>query len=119
MSQSRLRKRPAVNYLDDLRLPRVRRPKIKAASPDCLHPLRVVDEDEVRQLVEVHYEGYSTSYDEWRAKDDIVDLHSGDETDHGNGDKFSEDTLDAGSLISPFNLYRKLVVGIKASLTSG
>ena len=119
MSQSRLRKRPSVNYLDDLRLPRVRRAKIKAASPDRLYPLRVVDEDEVRQLVKVHYEGYSTSYDEWRAKDDIVDLHSGDETGHGDGDTFSEDTLDACSLISPFNLYRELVVGIKASLTSG
>ena len=92
MSQSRLRKRPAVNYLDDLRLSRVRRTKIKAAPPDRLYPLRVVDEDEVRELVKVHYEGYSTSYDEWRAKDDIVDLHSGDETGHGDGDTFSEDT---------------------------
>ena len=116
MSQSRLRKRPAVNYLDDLRLPRVRRTKIKAASLDRLYPLRVVDEDEVRQLVKVRYEGYSTSYDEWRAKDDIVDLHSGDETGHGDG---SEDTPEVGSLISPFNLYRELVVGIKVSLTSG
>ena len=93
MSQSRLRKRPAVNYLDDLRLSRVRRTKIKAAPPDRLYPLRVVDEDEVRELVKVHYEGYSTSYDEWRAKDDIVDLHSGDETGHGDGDTFGENTL--------------------------
>ena len=64
-----------MNYLDDLRLPRARRAKIKTASPDHLYPLRVVDEDEVRQLVKVHYEGYSTSYDEWRARDDIVDFN--------------------------------------------
>ena len=52
-----------------------------------------MDEDEVRELVKVHYEGYSTSYDEWRAKDDIVDLHSGDETGHGDGDTFGENML--------------------------
>ena len=78
-----------------------------------------MDEDEVRELVKVHYEGYSTSYDEWRAKDDIVDLHSGDQTGHGDGDTFGENTPEAGSLICLFNLYRELVVGIKASLTSG
>ena len=52
-----------MSYLDDLRLPRARRVKLKAASPDRLYPLRVVDEDEVRQIVKVHYESYSTSYD--------------------------------------------------------
>ena len=112
MSQSRLRKGPVVNYQDDLQLPRARRAKIKAALPDRFYPLRGVDEDEVRQLVKVHYEGYSANYDEWRAKDNIVDLHSGDETGHGHGDTFSEDTPEAGLPISPFNLYRELVVGI-------
>ena len=62
-----------MNYLDDLRLPRARRAKLKAASPDRLYPLRVMDEDEVRELIKVHYEGYSTSYDEWRARGHITE----------------------------------------------
>ena len=39
----------AVNYLDDLPLPRARRSRIKAASPDHLYPLIVVEDDDERQ----------------------------------------------------------------------
>ena len=117
---SRLRKRQAVNYLDDLPLPKARKAKVKEASPDHLYPLRVVEEDEERQLVKVHYEGYSTSYDEWRARDEIVDLQPDDET--GREDDDAVEDTDAGpgiASILPFNLYHELMTGIKAALTSG
>ena len=117
---SRLRKRQAVNYRDDLPLPRARRAKIKAVSPERLYPLRVVEEDEERQLVKVHYEGYSSCYDEWRARDGIVDLQPDDKT--GGEDDDAVEDAETGSLgvapILPFNLYHELVVGIKGSLTS-
>lgn len=99
MSQSRLRKIQAVNYLDDLPLPRTRRSRVKEASPDHLYPLLVV-QDEQRQLVKVHYEGYSTSYDEWRPRDEIVDLQPDDITGRED-DEVAEDT-DTGPGIASF-----------------
>ena len=64
----------AVNYLDDLPLPSARRSRIKATSSDHLYPL-IVEEDDERQLVKVHYKDYSTSYDERRSRDEIVEQY--------------------------------------------
>ena len=72
-----------------------------------------------QRIVKVHYKGYSTCYDEWRARDNIVDLQPDDET--GSEDDDAVEDTDAGSGIAPilpFNLYCELVVGIKGSLTS-
>ena len=93
---------------------RARRTRVKTASPNHLYPLRVVEEDEERKLVKVHYEGYSANYDEWRPRSEIIDLQPDDETGRKD-DVVAEDT-DAGQRIAPlilsFNLHHELMVGI-------
>ena len=109
-----------MNYLDDLSLPRARRDKTKAVSPDRLYPLRVVEEDEERQLVKVHYEGYSATYDEWRPRDEIIDLQLDSETGREDNDAVENCGTDVfPAQILSFNLNHELMVGIKAALTSG
>ena len=116
MTLSRLRKRKSVNYWDDLVLPR-ERVKIEPAPPDQLYPLIVIDEDEERQLVKVHYEGYSSRYDEWRPKDDIVNLDAG-EGDANDDVAPTSEVLESGP-VSPFNLYQELLINIKTALAGG
>ena len=114
-----LRKRKAVNYSENLPLPRAARVKIKPAPPDHLYPLSVVEEDDERELVKVHYEGFSSKYDEWRAKNDIVDLQPASDDDAASQDDgdSAEDTSSDTRLILPFSLYHELLIEIKASLT--
>ena len=40
--------------------------------PDNLYPIQVVDEDLTR--FKVHYVGFSSSDDEWKVKEDVVDI---------------------------------------------
>lgn len=57
-----------------------------------LYWLTVVEEDQEKGLVKVHYVGYENKYDEWRLKEDIVDIHeevsdsSSDESHEGDFD---------------------------------
>ena len=58
-------------------LPRAKR--VKPTPSDQLYLLSVVEEDDDRKMVKVHYEGFSLKYDECRAKKYIVDLQPDDD----------------------------------------
>ena len=65
-----LRKKEWKHYkqLSDLQLPRLR------AAKDKLYELEIVEENVLTQRVKFHYIGYGSEDDEWRDKDEIVDL---------------------------------------------
>ena len=74
--------------------------------------MRVVEDEQ--QLV--HYEGYFISYDEWRARDEVVDLQPDDELAVR---MMTQWRTDAGPGIAPvllFNLYHELVAELKLPL---
>lgn len=66
-----------------------------------LFPIEVIDENSTHYRV--HYVGYSTSYDEWKEKGDIVSI-----TD--------EDADDQEPMIKRFSLYGELATKIKQAL---
>ena len=70
-----LRKKERKDYkqLSDFQLPRLRAAKDKLK----LYELEIVEEDVLTQRVKVHYIGYGSEDDEWRDKDEIVDLLPG------------------------------------------
>ena len=70
--------------------------------PDNLYPIEVVDEDLTR--FKVHYVGFSSSDDEWRVKEDVVDI--------------SEDFGGPERIIQKFSLYKELAARIKSALNS-
>lgn len=79
----------------------------KSSTEESLFPIRVIDEDSERY--KVHYVGYASKYDEWKGKDEIIDLDNYD-----NDDQELENTYTVR-----FSLYRDLAIRIKAALTSG
>ena len=84
---------------------------------DHLYPLVIIDEDKECQLVKVHYEGYPSKYDEWRPKNDILDLEAS--KDDANDDIAPTSAVLESEPVSTFNLYQKLLINIKAALTGG
>lgn len=90
---------------------------MKQVPPDHLYPLRIVEEDDEQQLVKVHYEGFSSRFDEWRAKNDIVEI-STYESEVDNEEDPANIESEPDGPISPFNPYHELLVNIKSSLTS-
>ena len=70
--------------------------------PDNLYPIEVVDEDLTR--FKVHYVGFSSSDDEWKVKEDVVDI--------------SEDFGGPERIIQKFSLYKELAARIKSALNS-
>ena len=84
---------------------KVRKSKKRRQEPD-LYEVEVVEECSTK--CRVHYIGYDNCYDEWKDKDDIVDL-SGP----------CDDPKTASSHPIPrFSLYNELSVRIKSSLNS-
>ena len=65
-----------------------------------LYVIEVIEEDSTR--CKVHYIGYDSSFDEWKSKDDIVEL--------------GDDELDRP--IERFSLYNELSIRIKTTLNS-
>lgn len=51
----------------DLRLP----PRVKE-KPNKLYEIEVIAEDHEQELVKVHYVGYSSEYDEWKQRSEVV-----------------------------------------------
>ena len=90
---------------------------MKQIPPDHLYTLRIVEEDDEQQLVKVHYEGFSSKFDEWRAKNDIVEISSY-ESEVDNEEDPADIESEPDGPISPFSPYHELLVNIKSSLTS-
>ena len=101
----KLRQGQKKNYKDlaDTKLPRARR-SVKQ-STDKLYAVEIVESNEDR--VKIHYTGYSSKYDEWRAHEDIVEPSS---SEHCSG-HFEP--------YKPFDDHMQLAYAIKSSLFSG
>ena len=107
-----LRQTHRVNYKklsDGVQLPKLTTQKTRTSvDEDQLYAVKIVDEDSMRYRV--HYVGYSHAFDEWKQKEDVVNLEedAGDDvephTEHPSRERFT--------------LYRELATRIKASLSS-
>jgi len=90
-----------------------------------LFRLEIVDENARNETVKVHYIGYSSRFDEWRAKIDVVDL-SDDINTVPEGSELADNVedmscLDSGpfsAVLKPFSLYEELAYKIKCLLLS-
>ena len=101
--------------LADVKLPRSRKKsshgtRIVEDGNDELYRLNIVDEDVNNSLVKVRYIGYSSDFDEWRARDDIVEL-SDSESD-------SDSKQRPSGTIQRFCLFEELTLRIKELLIS-
>ena len=82
------------------------------SNSDELYRLRVVDEDDA--MVKVRYIGYSSDFDEWRRKDDIVELSDDESSSKSDGGSRQRSL---GSL-QRFCLFEELALRIKELLIS-
>lgn len=112
-------KRPNYRELADVKIPkRVRsniKKKVTGSSTSKLYRLRVLDKDEENSRVRVRYIGYSSEFDEWRRKEDIVNLEDDDSSDIIS--PFSRPQLPVPT-ITEFCLYKELSFKIKSLLYS-
>lgn len=76
--------------------------KAKTKPDKNLYPIEVVDQDLTR--FKVHYVGFSSSHDEWKDREDVVDI--------------SEDSGGPEGIIQKFSLYYELATRIKSALNS-
>lgn len=112
-----LRERPKPNYKEPTessiyKLVSERPPKrLKPSKEPDIYPIEVVEEDSTQ--VKIHYIGYSARYDEWKAKEDIINI--GDDDPDPN----PEDPGPGSVITARFSLYQELVSRIKAALNSG
>lgn len=83
---------------------------------DKFYRLKVIEEDETRGWVKVNYMGYSSQYDEWRPKSDIIDLSEPKEVENSQ-DGVGED-VSIPFPKRPFNLFEDLATKIKFQLVS-
>ena len=92
MAQRPKRSVPRRDYasLADLKLPRIKKsnnhstPRLSDSEGEAngeLYRVEVVEENTATSQVKVRYIGYSTSFDEWREKEEIVDLSDSDSED--------------------------------------
>ena len=102
----KLRQGQKKNYKDlaDTKLPRARR-SVKQ-NTDKLYAIEIMEANEDK--VKIHYTGYSSKYDEWRAHEDIVEPSSSEQSSGHNIEPYQ-----------PFNVHTHLAYAIKSSLCSG
>ena len=87
--------------------------KEKTPEKTTFYRLKILEEDESRGLVKINYIGYSNEWDEWRRREDIIELN--DEDDRSMVDNCAK----RQSLqMSPLNLYEQLATNIKLQLVS-
>ena len=70
----RMLERADYRRLADVEVPRTSTTTTPQAS-DELYPVEIVERDESRGLVRVHYTGFSRQYDEWKEAGEIVPLN--------------------------------------------
>ena len=118
--------RPNYSELCDVHLPRERKERKKQINVQRKDPgkdstfyrLKILEEDESRGLVKINYIGYSNEWDEWRRREDIIELNdedTGDEDDRSMVDNCAMQQL---LQMSPLNLYEQLATNIKSQLVS-
>lgn len=110
VNRSKRRKRVA-NYrqLADVHVPRARKTRKQTCCTDQrLYAVDLLEKDTVNNRGRVHYQGYSSRYDEWKSLDEL-ELLEEDEGD--NCDSLGELGLQS------FSLYRDLAWRIKAALS--
>lgn len=122
--------RPDYRSLANISVPRPSycnsRGKVNSSDSDKLYQLTVVEEDEANGMVKVRYIGYSREYDEWRSKEDIVELNIEDESSFDEQDGHDESITnpaapfstnhDQSSRPRQFCLYDELASRIKSLL---
>ena len=95
MSNRQLRKRARPNYKEptesdiylptecasNYRAPKSLRPQPIKKSGSLFYPIEIVDEDSSKY--KVHYIGYTSMHDEWKDKEDVVDLDKDSSTETG------------------------------------
>ena len=98
---------------------RTNRGRNEDADADTLYRLTILEEDLEKALVKVRYVGYGSEYDEWRSKEDIVDLHK-EESDPSSDESHNDDSDVLSSLCkrTQFCLYDELGSRIKSLLLS-
>lgn len=111
--------RPNYRDLCNLRLPRVSKQKIGVQRTDSkVYRLNVLEEDESSGLVKISYIGYGSEWDEWRSREDIIELTDGDGDEVDNsGDCVTRPPLQTFPK-QPINLYEQLTTSIKSQLVS-
>ena len=110
--------RPNYGELCDVRLPRECKHQVNVQRSDStVYRLNILEEDESRGLVKISYIGYGSEWDEWRRREDIIEL---DDEDAGDQDDHSMDccAMRQSLQMSPLNLYEQLATNIKAQLVS-
>ena len=122
MADSMLYKRPKrlsakrhdYRALAEVHLPR-QRPK-KHAAKDGVYRISIVEEDEERSRVKVHYIGWPRRYDEWKQKSELIAIRDNDTPSDPDVARAS-----APQLCQPtwFSLYYELGTKIKQSLYCG
>ena len=121
--------RPDYRSLANISVPRpsycTSRGKVNSSDSDKLYRLTVVEEDEANGMVKVRYIGYSREYEEWRSKEDIVELNVEDESSFDEQDGHDEsNTIPAAPFstnhqsLKQFCLYDELASRIKSLLLS-
>lgn len=94
-----------------------------------LFRLEIVDEDTDNELVKVRYIGYDSRFDEWRPKNDVIDLNTPDHEGNELSDNSSNNADERGMVFNgplvavstvskPFSLYEELAYRVKSLLFS-
>ena len=109
-------KRQDYRALAEVHLPR-QRPK-KRAAKDSVYPISIVEEDEGRSHVKVHYIGWSRRYDEWKQKSELIAIRDNDTPTDTDVAKESEASTPQLCQLQPtwFSLYYELGTKMKQSL---
>ena len=66
-----------------------------------LFRLEIVDEDTDNELVKVRYIGYDSRFDEWRPKNDVIDLNTPDHEGNELSDNSSNNADERGMVFNP------------------
>ena len=107
------------NYrqLADVKVPRlskVTRKTSRSTSEDKLFRLNVLEEDHATGRVKVSYVGYGSECDEWKGRDEVVEIEPESENKCENSSDFEV----VISQPQPLNLFQVLATNIKSSLVS-
>ena len=113
--------KPNYRELSDVQLPKERKQQANVQRKDLgndrtIYRLNVLEEDESRGLVKISYIGYGSEWDEWRRREDLIELNEEDVDDED--DAMDSCAMQQSLQMSPLNLYEQLATNIKLQLVS-